>query len=337
MLLGMTILDRTTTTGSDDQALEQLVRRLLELLGRVTGLESTYLTSIDWDGGLQKILYARNVGSLDIPEGLEVDWSDTLCRRALDGGPMCTSDVSGTYPDSVAARELGLSTYVTVPVRDPSGGVFGTVCGADSRGIEIGDDARQVMEALAEMVSMQLQTTAAVRELETTNQLLHELAFIDGLTGIGNRRALDRDLLRSCDEARTQGVTVSVLSVDVDRFKEINDRFGHVAGDEVLQEVARRLTGHCRAGDAVTRFGGDEFVAVLVGADVDAAAAIAQRLRTDVAAADIETSVGPVPVTISVGVAGSADVEDPTDLLRRADLALYVAKSAGRDGVGPPR
>ncbi len=333
----MTILDPQTVAAAEDEDLERLARRLLELLGRVTGLESTYLTSIDWDGGLQKILYARNVGTLDIPEGLEVDWSDTLCRRALDGGPMCTSDVAATYPDSAAARELGLSTYVTVPVRGPSGGVYGTVCGADSRGIDIGDDARQVMEALAEMVSLQLQTAAAVRELETTNRVLHELAFVDGLTGIGNRRALDRDLLRSCDEARARGVTVSVLSVDVDHFKEINDRFGHVAGDEVLQEVARRLTAHCRTGDAVTRFGGDEFVAVLVGAPVEAAAVIAQRLRTDVAAADIETSVGRVPVTISVGVAGSADVEDPADLLRRADLALYVAKSAGRDLVGPDR
>ncbi|MFP5580299.1 MAG: hypothetical protein ACLGIZ_18970, partial [Acidimicrobiia bacterium] len=91
-------------TDDGDQALEELARRLLELLGRVTGLESTYLTSIDWDGGIQRILFSRNVGSLDIPEGLEVDWSDTLCRRALEGGPACTSDVMGTYPDSAAAR-----------------------------------------------------------------------------------------------------------------------------------------------------------------------------------------------------------------------------------------
>ena len=336
MVEGMTILDHPPVAGPDE-GLEQLTRRLLELLGRVTGLESTYLTSIDWDAGLQRILFSRNVGTLDIPEGLAVEWSDTLCRRALEGGPSCTSDVASLYPESGAARDLGISTYVTVPVLGPAGDVFGTVCGADSRGIDVGEDARHVMEALAEMVSMQLRTNAALRDLEATNQLLGELAFIDGLTGIGNRRALDRDLLRSCQQARTEAVTVSVLSVDVDRFKDVNDRFGHVAGDEVLQEVARRLTAHCRSGDVVTRFGGDEFVAVLVGADVEAASAIAQRLRTDVAAADIDTSVGPVPVTISVGVAGSADVRDPDDLLRRADLALYVAKSAGRTGIGQDR
>lgn len=333
----MTILVRTPVPGPEREGLEQLTRRLLELLGRVTGLESTYLTSIDWDGGYQKILFARNVGTLEIPEGLEVEWSDTLCRRAIEGGPTCTSDVANVYPDCDAARELGLSTYVTVPVMGPEGAVFGTVCGADSRGIEITDDARRVMETLAEMVSMQLATSAMVRALESTNQVLNDLAFIDGLTGIGNRRALDRDLPRSCDEARTRQVELSVVSVDVDHFKEINDTFGHVAGDEVLQEVARRLAAHCRAGDVVTRFGGDEFVAVLVGVDADTASLIAERLRTDIADADIATSVGPVPVTVSVGVAADADVEDPDTLLRRADLALYVAKAAGRNGVGHDR
>lgn len=317
----------------EEQALEALTRRLLELLGRVTGLESTYLTSIDWDGGLQRILYARNVGSLDIPEGLEVDWSDTLCRRALEGGPTCTSDVQGTYPDSTAARELGLNTYVTVPVRGPEGDVVGTVCGADSRGIHVSEDAQAVMEALAEMVAMQLAGSRTRRELEATNRTLTDLAFVDGLTGIGNRRALDRDLLRTCEQARARRVDISIVSVDVDRFKDINDRLGHAAGDEVLCEVARRLTAHCRGGDVVARLGGDEFIAILVGTDVHAAAAVADRLCADVAGSVILTSGGPVRATLSVGVAASAGEIDPDGLLLRADQALYAAKDAGRNGV----
>lgn len=320
-------------TDDGDQALEELARRLLELLGRVTGLESTYLTSIDWDGGIQRILFSRNVGSLDIPEGLEVDWSDTLCRRALEGGPACTSDVMGTYPDSAAARALGLNTYVTVPVRGPDGEVFGTVCGADSRGIDISDDAREVMEALAEMVSLQLAGSAARRELESANRTLAELAFVDGLTGIGNRRALDRDLVPTWEAARAAGVEVSIVSVDVDRFKDINDRLGHAAGDEVLREIATRLAERCRAGDVVARLGGDEFVAVLVGTGADRAARVAERLRADVAAQPIDTSNGPVTATVSVGVAAGADEPDAAALLARADVALYGAKDAGRNGV----
>lgn len=322
-----TTLPAAPASSSED--LEPLVRRLLELLGRVTGLESTYLTSIDWDAGLQQILYARNVGSLEIPEGLRVEWSDTLCRRALEGGPRCTSDVAETYPDCEAARALGLSTYVTVPVWGPDGAVFGTVCGADSRRVEVHADAQEVMETLAEMVALQLSSDAARRELEAANAALTELAYLDGLTGLGNRRALDRELPRACAGPEP----TSVLALDVDRFKQINDRLGHAAGDEVLNEIGRRLGVHCRSGDTVTRTGGDEFVAVLAGADLDAAELVAERLRRDVAAAPIETSTGAIEVTVSVGVASGVG-QAAAVLLRRADEALYVVKAAGRDGVG---
>ena len=311
--------------------LEVLTRRLLELLGRITGLESTYLTSIDWDGDRQQVLYARNVGSLDIPEGLQVEWSDTLCRRALEGGPSCTTDVAGTYPDSAAARELGLSTYVTVPVRGPDGEIFGTVCGADSRPIDIDDDAHAVMTALAEMVALQLANDAARRELVAANAALSELAYLDGLTGLGNRRAFDRALPRAC--AGTE--PIALVAVDIDHFKQINDTLGHAAGDEVLHAISRRLVIHSRAGDTVARLGGDEFVAVLTGADLDTAAAVAERLRADVSGSPIDTVAGPVHVTLSVGVA-SGTGEAATSLLRRADEALYAAKSAGRDAVHAP-
>ncbi len=77
---------------------------------RITGLESTYLTQIDWDRSKQEIRYARNTGEIDVPEGLVVDWADTLCRQALLGGPANTDDVPGVYPDSDTGRQLGLQT-----------------------------------------------------------------------------------------------------------------------------------------------------------------------------------------------------------------------------------
>jgi diguanylate cyclase len=321
----------------DELALEDLTRRLLELLGRVTGLQSTYLTTIDWEAGFQRILYARNAGALDIPEGLEVAWSDTLCRRALENGPLYTTEVPSAFPDSDAARALGLRTYMTVPVIGPAGEVFGTVCGVDARRIEVDADGRAVMETRAEMVSLHLIGIVARRELERTNRTLSELAFVDALTGVGNRRALDRGLAQSCEDVRGGGGDVSVVTVDVDHFKEINDDLGHAAGDAVLREVAHRLTTHCRTGDVVARHGGDEFVAVLVGADVDVAAAVARRLCADVAAAPILTDAGPVQVTLSIGVAAGGSDADPGALLGRADRALYLAKEAGRNGVGLQR
>lgn len=314
------------------ESLETLVRRLLELVGRLTGLESTYLTAIDRDVGLQEILYARNVGSIEIPEGLQVDWADTLCRRALEGGPSCTDDVAGIYPDSAAASELGINTYVTVPVRGPEGEVVGTMCGADARRLRPSDEALEVMEILAEMVAMQLASDAAGRELIRANGALTELAYIDGLTGVGNRRSLDRDLAAACLEASDRGTLVSILTLDIDEFKAINDLHGHEVGDDVLCEVARRLEAHTRSGDIVTRLGGNEFVAALVGASIETAERIARRLCADVGGAPVTTSRGPVPVTLSIGVSGGTALDART-LLQHADTALYVAKAAGRNGV----
>ena len=113
--------------------LAEPTRRLLEVLGRISGLESTYLTLVDVGQQVQHILYARNIGDLEIPEGLQVDWSDTLCRRALEGGPASTSEVPELYPDSGVARDLGIQTYVTFPVMDAGGEVFGT-CVAPAAG-----------------------------------------------------------------------------------------------------------------------------------------------------------------------------------------------------------
>ena len=102
------ILAELSTTLPAAKSVEQLTRPLLDMLGAVTGLESTYLTSIDLKADLQHVRYARNVGQLQIPEGLSVPWDDTLCKRALDEGRMCTSDVAQCWPDSDAARQLGI-------------------------------------------------------------------------------------------------------------------------------------------------------------------------------------------------------------------------------------
>jgi len=309
--------------------LEALSRRLLELLGRLTGLESTYLTRIHHDVGEQEILYARNTGELEIGEGLRVPWQDTLCRRALEGGPSWTSDVPTTYPDSAAAEALGLRTYVTVPVTDGDGAVVGTVCGASRSSIEVPDEVRGVMAVLAEMLELQLANDRALAELARANRALHDLALADGLTGIGNRLALERHLERVRDGS---GGTSAVVAVDVDRFKDVNDTHGHGAGDDVLRAVADRLQALVRADDVVARLGGDEFVVLLAGADVGRAEQIARRLRDDVGGEPIPTRAGPVPVTVSVGVADGA-AADVDRLLQLADSALYLAKAEGRDGV----
>src|SRR4051794_10571094 len=102
---------------SSARTLEDLTRPMLEMLEAVSGLESTYLTMIDLDKGLQHVLYARNSRQMQIPEGLSVPWDDTLCKRALDEGRSYTGNVAECWGDSDAARDLGIQTYVSMPVR----------------------------------------------------------------------------------------------------------------------------------------------------------------------------------------------------------------------------
>ena len=132
---------------------ERLTRTLLAELQRVTGLETTYLTRIDWDEALQHITHARNTGTIEIPEGLTVDWSNTVCRRALEQGITYTDDVRSTFPDSDAAEELGLQTYLSVPLVDARGDIQGTLCGASSKRVALGPEAIQVMERFGEIIT----------------------------------------------------------------------------------------------------------------------------------------------------------------------------------------
>ncbi|MBN9340733.1 MAG: GAF domain-containing protein, partial [Comamonadaceae bacterium] len=115
------------------RSVEELARPLLQLLETVTGLESTYLTLIDLEHDVQRVLYARNTRQLHIPEGLEVDWSDTLCKRALDEQRPFTDDVDRCWADSQAAQALGIKTYASAPVRLADGVLYGTLCAASAQ------------------------------------------------------------------------------------------------------------------------------------------------------------------------------------------------------------
>lgn len=176
-----------------------------------------------------------------------------------------------------------------------------------------------------------------VTELKMAEQRAHELAFFDALTGLPNRRML----LDRLDQALLQAVrfqrAMAVMFIDVDHFKEINDGFGHEAGDALLCEIARRLTACVRAVDTVARSGGDEFIVVLGEiADVHDAQRVAEKMRASSPANSTPVSFGAVQLraSLSIGVAvRHADgSEEAATLMRRADMAMYLIKAAGRNG-----
>jgi diguanylate cyclase (GGDEF)-like protein len=170
------------------------------------------------------------------------------------------------------------------------------------------------------------------RELEQANQRLSQLADLDGLTGVANRRKLESELSRAWDQARSADGALALLLIDVDHFKRFNDSYGHLLGDERLRAISARLARFAGPGELLARFGGEEFVLLLPGASLETAGERAEAIRRD--AAEIRPGEADA-TTLSIGVAerranraGTAE-----QLIEFADLALYRAKHRGRDRV----
>jgi diguanylate cyclase (GGDEF)-like protein len=170
-------------------------------------------------------------------------------------------------------------------------------------------------------------------ELAALSSELRQLARVDALTGVANRRTFDERLEMELARARRYGVACSLIMIDLDRFKAVNDRYGHQAGDQVLRTVAASLDTGKRAGDLVARYGGEEFAAILPHTDADAAAAWAERLRARIAAAQAAWHGGPLTITASFGVAAGDQAVSSADLIEAADNALYTAKRKGGNAV----
>jgi two-component system cell cycle response regulator len=157
-----------------------------------------------------------------------------------------------------------------------------------------------------------------------------EMAVTDPLTGLRNRRYVRRHL-----EGVLRNSGAAVLLIDVDRFKSVNDTYGHAAGDVVLREVAERVRGHLRAADVVARYGGEEFLVVMSGAAAEDGRLVAERLRNAVAGVPVHAEGQALHVTASIGVA-AGDIGTPCDdVVSAADAALYRAKNNGRNRVEP--
>lgn len=328
------ILSRLAESMGSARTLEELVRPLLEMLEAATGLESTYLTLIDTPAGLQHILYARNTAQLQIPEGLSVPWGDTLCKRALDEGRLCTDDVPSLWGDSDAARALGIRTYASAAVRLEGGAVYGTLCGASAESRPLDARAEQVLRLFAHLIGRHVEREQLLDSLQAANAELAARALVDPLTGLSNRRALLPELSRMLARVQRDDRVLMVAFIDLDRFKQVNDTHGHAAGDALLVAVASAISGCLRAGDLLARIGDDEFVVAATlprEAAERASQVLAGRLaactagRFDAAGTVIDydgASIGTV-----LALHGEVDAEE---ILARADAAMYAVKRGRR-------
>jgi diguanylate cyclase (GGDEF)-like protein len=161
------------------------------------------------------------------------------------------------------------------------------------------------------------------------------LTRVDGLTGTLNRRGLDATFPEVAGPPDDDGLIrpLCVAMADIDHFKRVNDEYGHAVGDEVLKAVSNRLVGVVRGGDAVVRYGGEEFLLILPSVALAAGARVAERARAAVAEQAVVAAGTSLPVTISLGVAERRAGESRHELIARADAAMYAAKRAGRNRV----
>jgi diguanylate cyclase (GGDEF)-like protein len=174
------------------------------------------------------------------------------------------------------------------------------------------------------------------RRLAEANDQLERLAHTDALTGLANKRSLEQALIRDLARADRDKTYLSVVIADADHFKQVNDRFGHPVGDQVLKRIAEVISSNLRTGDLATRFGGEEFVLLLPGTNAFGAKLAAERVRRAMERTPMDGPRGPFTVTISFGVAsarGPGCGGFAKLLIEQADQALYAAKAAGRNRV----
>ena len=229
---------------------------------------------------------------------------------------------------AAALRDAGLSSLSVTPLIADGARLGVLVCFFADR-VHFDPHFHDLQQALGRQASQSLVRVRLQRTLAA-------LALHDQLTGVANRQLLQITLDEAIEACTLRDEPLSVLFLDIDEFKNINDAFGHAAGDMVLVELADRLTGSVRAGDVVGRIGGDEFVAICAGADQDAAGNVAERIlaicRTPIPVAD-----GVVSASVSIGVSvyrpGIDTQPTAQHMLVRADAAMYDSKRAGKDRI----
>jgi diguanylate cyclase (GGDEF)-like protein len=196
-------------------------------------------------------------------------------------------------------------------------------------------EARQRLE-FSEMAL--LDSNAMLRsqlaEIDRLHRQASDQANRDALTGLYNRRYLDSTLERELARCKREGRPLSLMMMDLDHFKQVNDTYGHQGGDEILKEIGALLASHARAGDIACRYGGEEFTLLLPNMPLDAAMERAEQLRAEFAAMAVRFGEFAIRSTLSIGIAVYPEHGKlPDELTQRADLALYRAKAEGRNRV----
>ncbi|MEG3191689.1 sensor domain-containing diguanylate cyclase [Lysobacter sp. D1-1-M9] len=330
-----------------DSAREQAYEDIVKLAVMLCEVPAAAISLIDRD----RLWHKARIGlAVDETAG-----RDTICEHALrePGRLLVVEDVARDPRFTKLSLKLGdhpLRFYAGMPLRSPDGHVLGTLCVMDAVPRSLDAAQREGLEVLArqtqhlfelsryareqrrllierEAISQRLEASRA--DLQRRHDKLQYSASRDPLTGLLNRAALAQLRAAPGELARLQQAPYSLMLIDVDRFKQVNDRHGHLLGDRALRAVADAVAASIREGDLAVRYGGEEFLVVLPNTRLADAAEVAERVRQRVLLAPL-----PFALTVSIGLAGGEPgCDTPERVFDRADQALYRAKAGGRNCV----
>jgi two-component system, cell cycle response regulator len=294
----------------DDPAIRRLVRHYLttrgfEIFGCTTGDEARAMLAAEpWDlAVLDRKL--PDMDGLDLCKELRTN-PDMRMRYII----MLTG--KDEQEDKIEGLESGADDYVTKPFQLP--------------------ELLARIRAGKRIVDLQ-------KELLESNRRLELLSVTDGLTKLHNHRYFQDELAKKFEESQRYERPLSLAMIDIDFFKKVNDTYGHAVGDEVLKAVARLYENSVRSTDLVARYGGEEFAVMMPETDLADAEVSAEKIRSIIESAPIATQAGPLPITVSIGLASvpRSRIHSAKELIVAADKALYRAKRAGRNQVHAER
>ncbi|RZI43509.1 sensor domain-containing diguanylate cyclase [Herbaspirillum sp. HC18] len=314
---------------------QALVDTLFQTFPETAGLDIVTLAMLDAQYDIQRILALLNVNLCSLPQLIFLQQESELGELVgkLDKpvlGNYSEQLFGAMFPEPIAPP----ASVAVVPLSR-----HGRLIGAISLGSR--DPARFMPGMATDFLEHMACIVAICLENVINNERLKHIGLTDPLTGVNNRRYVERRLLEEIGRSRRQDSPLSCMYIDIDHFKQINDRIGHQAGDEVLRGVAGRIKAELRLSDALGRFGGEEFVVLLTEAELADALNVAERIRLSVAEQPLVLLSGEqLEVTVSIGVAAlPPEIENEMvettaqHFVARADYALYQAKAAGRNRV----
>lgn len=290
----------------DDPADRKLVRIYLE---QVTGREVVLLEA----SRTEEIQNALDRGRIDLvlmdyemPGKSGMDWLPEIAKRQLAPVVMLTG--SGTEEVAVQAIQEGAVGYLS--------------------------KNNLSQEKLVDTIDAALDKWTRLQQARADKEELERLANFDLLTGLYNRQAILSKLRELINSAKRYKEDFSLSMLDIDHFKRVNDRYGHLTGDEVLEKIATLIRRNIRDTDVAGRYGGEEFIIILPQADLSSALVVNERIRSVIENAEMKDSVGNVfAITVSLGLSSWEPGEDAHSLISRTDEALYKAKQNGRNRV----